>query len=178
MSAFLKKARFEQIPILAVMVWLLVAGCAAPKTGGLALDPVGPAPGGHESGSNGMLVVYSTYNFQTNVDRFFGRTHPACADYKIFRRSGRLVQSVRNDAGEMEGPVMVKLPAGDYQVKAYATGYGVVALPVVIKAGQTTAVRLDESAWPERAAMIQAGAVRLPDGRVVGWRAGPQVKTN
>jgi hypothetical protein len=25
--------------------------------------------------------------------------------------------------------------------------------------------------WPNREEMIQANAVRLPDGRVVGWRA-------
>jgi hypothetical protein len=48
-----------------------------------------------------------------------------------------------------------------------------VTVPVVIRAGQTTVVRLDESSWPDREAMIQAGAVRLPDGRVVGWRATP-----
>ena len=173
MNAFLKNTDFEQIPIVAVMGWLLVAGCAVPKTAGLALDSVGPAPGGQVIGRNGMLVVYSTYNFQTNVDRFFGRDHPACADYSIYTRYGKLVQSVRNNAGEMEGQIMVKLPAGDYQVEALATGYGMLNVPVVIRAGHTTVVRLDESSWPDREALIQAGAVRLPDGRVLGWRARP-----
>lgn len=67
MNTFLKKIVFDHLPKLVVLGWLLVAGCASPNTGGWALDPVGPAPGGLEIGRNGMLVVYTTYNLQKSA---------------------------------------------------------------------------------------------------------------
>jgi hypothetical protein len=59
-----------------------------------------------------------------------------------------------------------------------ATGYGVLTVPVIIKANQVTVVHLDEATWPDREAMIQAGAMRLPDGRIVGWRAATRNTSN
>ena len=45
-------------------------------------------------------------------------------------------------------------------------------MPVVILGGKVTVVHLERGgSWPDRSQMIQVGAVRLPDGRVVGWRA-------
>jgi hypothetical protein len=176
MRNVLKKLVPDHLPNLAVLGLLLVAGCASQNPGRMMLDPVGPAPGGSEVGRSGMLVVYSTYNQRTNVDRFFGQL--TYSDYSIYTKNGTLLQQVRNDAGEAAGPVMVKLPAAAYQVVAFATGYGVLTVPVVIKANRVTVVHLDEGTWPDRGAMIQAGAVRLPDGRIVGWRAAPRNVTN
>lgn len=173
----LKRQVVAQLPNLAVLGWLLVAGCANPKFPGMVLDAVGPAPGGSEVGQTGMLVVYSTYNLRTNVDRFYRFT--TYSDYKVLTKSGALLQVVRNDADEMEGPGMIELPAADYRVRAFASGYGILEVPVAIKANQVTVVHLDDcTSWPNREEMIRAGAVRLPDGRVVGWPATPQSITN
>jgi hypothetical protein len=70
------------------------------------------------------------------------------------------------------GPTSVQLAAGSYHVVARANGYGLVTVPVVIQGGKETVIHLDGGgSWPNREEMIQAGAVQLPDGRVVGWAA-------
>lgn len=97
----------------------------------------------------------------------------AHASYKILSEDGKLLQKVRNDPGNMAGgPTGVQLAAGSYHVVARANGYGLVTVPVVILGGKVTVVHLESGgSWPDRSQMIQVGAVRLPDGRVIGWRA-------
>ncbi|HUA39181.1 MAG TPA: hypothetical protein VMA35_12390 [Candidatus Sulfopaludibacter sp.] len=152
--------------------WLLAAGCLSERDN-LVLDPVGPPPSSGAVGDRGNLVVYSAYDPHANYSGFEHRT--TYTDYKIFSKDGSLLRKVRNDTGHsLGGPVNVALPTGDYQVEAQANGYGLVKVPVVIKGNQVTVVHLEGGgSWPNRAEMIQTGAVRLPDGRVVGWRAAP-----
>jgi len=64
------------------------------------------------------------------------------------------------------------LPAGTYRVVARANGYGIVTVPVVIEKNQVTTVHLEGGgSWENEVARSQSDAVRLPDGRIVGWRA-------
>ena len=158
--------------MFAVLGLLLAAGCLSGQ-GNLVLDPVGPPPSSGAVGDNGNLVVYSAHDPHANFNGL--ENHIAYTDYRIFSKDGSVLQKVRNDAGRIAGgPATVELPVGDYQVEARANGYGLVKVPVVIKGNQVTVVHLDGGgSWPNRAEMIQAGAVRLPDGRVVGWRATP-----
>lgn len=158
---------------LASLGLLLLAGCVSPH-GNLVLDPVGPPPGPSEGGADGSLVVYSLYT--PNDTLYNPNPRVTCTDYKIFSKDGSLLQKVHNDTGSIVGgPASVDLPAGYYQIEAQANGgYGYVKVPVVIKGKQVTVVHLDGGgSWPNRDVMIQAGAVRLPDGRIVGWRASP-----
>lgn len=148
-----------------------LAGCAS---GGLAVDTVGPIPAPTEAANPaaGTLMVYSAYD--ANAD-FNSRDayRPEYSDYKICTADGKLLQYVHNDTGTiLQDPASVKLPAGKYRVVARANGYGKVTVPILIEAGQTTILHLESGgAWPDKSTFNQTNAVRLPDGRIVGWRA-------
>ncbi len=124
-------------------------------------------------GAEGSLVVFSAYEAHAN----FSDTSPYqrhYTDYKVLSTSGQLVQAVHNDPSNLfDGPATVKLPAGSYRVIAQSNGYGEVTVPVLVAGGQTTVVHLEGGGnqWPDRAALTAANPVRLPDGRIVGWRA-------
>lgn len=94
-------------------------------------------------------------------------------DYKVFSEAGKLLEVVHNHPIRSgEEPAQVDLPPGTYRVVANANGYGLVTVPVVIKANQVTTVHLEGGgSWPNEAAFTQANSVRLPDGQIVGWRA-------
>jgi hypothetical protein len=93
------------------------------------------------------------------------------SDYRIYSADGQLRQRVHNDTGTALGsPVTVRLPPGQYRVVARANGYGTVTVPVVIATGGTTVIHLEGGNWPDKAAFNETNAVRLPDGRIVGWR--------
>jgi hypothetical protein len=167
----IKKCKDTITPLatLAIAGLLLTAGCLTHKPG-LVLDPVGPPPGlSSGSETTGSLIVFSAFD-PTGVHRMDRQAHTS---YKILSEDGKLLQKVRNDSGNMAGgPTSVQLAAGSYHVVAGANGYGLVTVPVVVLGGKVTVVHLDGGgSWPDRAQMIQVGAVRLPDGRVVGWRA-------
>ena len=70
-----------------------------------------------------------------------------------------------------ENPALVRLPAGVYTVRAQDDGYGWVIVPVVIKGGETTTVHLDARPLPPSEQINATNSVRLPNGRIVGWRA-------
>jgi hypothetical protein len=152
----------------------LMMGCAG-MTGGLTLDTVGPDPGqaAVANSGNGTLAVFSAY--KVNAD--FNATDPNArehSDYQILDMNGNSLQWIRNAAGGVTmQPVQVDLPAGKYQIKARSNGYGTVTIPVVIVAGEKTVLHLDDTAnWPGKPAASQSDAVRLPDGEIVGWKAG------
>ena len=119
-------------------------GCASPAPG-LVLQPVGPPSSDHPVTAPvaGTLVVYSAYET--------GATSPALPDdvrlhtrYEIRSAQGVLLQTVSNRAGPYgEEPSPVELPPGRYLVAAQANGHGVVTVPVIVAAGQTTAVHLE-----------------------------------
>ena len=97
-------------------------------------------------------------------------------DYKITCQDGKPVQTVHNDnRTPLEVPKRVQLPTGAYCVVARANGYGVVTVPVIIRANQVTTVHLEGSpSWQNRSQLSQSNPVRLPGGEIAGWRADPQ----
>ncbi len=152
----------------------LISGCASNRHVVL-LDTVGPTPQAPLGGAKGTLVVYSAYD--PNAD-FNDTPYPArFTDYTLLSSQGKLLQVVRNNTGGVsEQPAQVELPIGEYRVTARASGYHTVTVPVVIRGGRVTTVRLDGNAsWPNNAALLESNPVRLPPGEIVGWRANPAV---
>lgn len=151
---------------------VLLSGCVSGRSG-LALDTVGPIPTQTRAANpaDGTLLVYSAYD--VNAD-FNSRDpyRPEYSDYKIYTTFGDLLRRVHNDSGSiLQDPASVKLPAGKYQVVARANGYGYVTVPIVIEAQQSTILHLERGGgWPDKSVFNQTNAVRLPDGRIVGWR--------
>lgn len=149
----------------------LVAGCVSPPHG-LVLDPIGPPnPQVAGAGSNGTLVVFSAFAPYGDFNDLPCLHH--YTDYKIVSADGTLQETVHNaNRLLVEGPKRLELPVGCYRVVAHANGYGMVTVPVVIRAGETTNVHLEGSAsWPDNSALLGSNPVRLPDGEIAGWRA-------
>jgi hypothetical protein len=159
------------IPGCLLVAATLAAGCVS-QPRALVLDTVGP-PDLRSAGvgSNGTLVVYSAFDSLADFNALpYSRRY---SDYKITRVDSELLQTVHNTDGTLlQEPKRVLLPAGDYCVLARANGFGMVTVPVVIRADQVTAVHLEGSpAWQNRSPISQSNPVRLPDGEIVGWRA-------
>jgi hypothetical protein len=92
--------------------------------------------------------------------------------YYLCNQQGKPLQYVENVANYSTGePALVSLPPGDYIIHAEATGDVGVEVPVVIEAGQTTAVHLDNS-WGPPQEYPKSSFVSLPSGEPVGWSAG------
>jgi len=130
-------------------------------------ETLGPAAGVEKPGTeHGGLRVYSEWALTNSSDP----TTPQHRRYVIYAENGSLVQRVRNRASSFDSqPVTVELPPGRYKVVAPAYGYGMVAIPVVVREHQTTLVYLDGSTKPESTADAAAKLVRLPNGMAVGW---------
>jgi len=126
--------------------------------------------------TNGTLLVYSA--FRRNAD-FNSRdpNRPEYSDYEIFSPDGQLQQRVHNNTGTiLQDAASVTLPAGKYQIKARANGYGFVTVPVIIAEQQNTILHLEGGGfWPDESAFNQTNAVRLPDGLIIGWKAVPNL---
>jgi hypothetical protein len=158
---------------LTAVAGIFLLGCATGKSG-LALDTVGPIPAqaAPVPAISGTLVVYSAYDVNTD---FNSRDpyRPEYSDYKIYTAAGKLLRRVHNDSGTLlQDPMPVKLPIGEYRLVARANGYGFVTVPVIIAAHQTTVLHLEGGGmWPDKSTFNQTDAVRLPDGRIVGWQA-------
>jgi hypothetical protein len=161
------------LALSAMIAGAFLPGCATGKNG-LVLDTVGPTPSeiAGAPSTNGTLVVYSAD--EVNAD-FNSRDpyRPEYSDYKIYNADGKFLRRVHNDSGTiLQGPVSVELPTGKYRIVARANGYGYITVPTVVGANQTTILHLEGGgAWPDTSAFNQTNAVRLPDGRIVGWRA-------
>jgi hypothetical protein len=151
---------------------ILTAGCAF-HSSKMVLDPIGPPPlAPAPTGSTGALVVFSA--FEQGAEFNSPRYRRQYSDYKLLSTDGRLVQTIRNDAGELiEGPKRVEVPVGTYHIIARANSYGQVSVPIVIRANQVTTVHLEGSpSWPNGRQLAGSNPVRLPDGNIAGWRAG------
>ncbi len=152
----------------------LLSGCVGDRSG-LVIDPVGPRfpQSSAVNSRTGARVVYYASEGGANWNARDPR-RPVYSDYKIFSVEGNFLQAVHNDSGTMlQEAVPVELPPGKYRVVASANGYGHLTIPVVIKAGQTTMLHLEGGgSWPDESAFNQTNAVRLPDGQIIGWRAG------
>lgn len=157
---------------------LLLAGCATQESK-LVLDPVGPAVRQAESDkASGKLMVYTTFDprasFST-TDQDKGHF----SDYRILTSEGTFLKRVHNDtAGILEEPAEVMLPAGSYQIVARSNGYGLVTVPIVIAANQTTAVHLEGGSWGGKEVQNSANVVKLPNGQIIGWKSASAVKAN
>src|ERR1035437_7621112 len=147
-----------------LVVAALVAGCVS-QPHGLVLDPIGPPDSQSAgAGSNGTLVVFSAFDPHADFNDLPYLRH--YTDYKITHEDGKLVQTVHNDSSVLlEGPRRVQLPVGTYCVVARANGYGVVTVPVIIRADRVTTVHLEgSSSWQNRSQLSQSNPVRLPGG--------------
>jgi hypothetical protein len=152
---------------------LLLAGCVS-QPHGLVLDPIGPPnPQFAGTGSNGTLVVFSAFDPHGDFNDLPYLRH--YTDYKIVSEDGTVQQTIHNNDGlSLGGPRSLELPVGTYRVVAHANGYGLVTVPVVIRTNQTTTVHLEGNAsWSNNTALVRSNPVRLPDGDIAGWRAGP-----
>lgn len=151
----------------------LLSGCAIEKNV-TVLDTVGPpmSQSTAASSTNGTLVVYSAY--EVNAD-FSARdpNSPEYSDYRIFTLDGKLLQRVHNNSGTiLQDAVSVELLPGKYKIIAHANGYGYVTVPVIIEPRQNTILHLEGGGfWPNESVFNQTNAVRLPDGRIIGWKA-------
>jgi len=159
-------------PLLLVTVSLL-AGCVS-KPQGLVLDPIGP-PGAPlaGTGSHGTLLVFSAFDTHADFNDLPYVRH--YTDYKLISADGTVQRTIHNTNGQsLGGPKRMDLPIGTYRIVAHANGYGLVTVPVVIRADQTTTVHLEGSlSWSNNAALLNSNPVRLPDGEIAGWRASP-----
>ena len=121
----------------------------------------------------GELVVFSAYDphpptsGRNSEDDYF-------TDYQILTLDGRLLKKVSNQLNPLIGlgPARVELAPGWYRVVAAANGFGIVTVPVEIVKNRVTTLHLEGGAsQPTEAGATPNNTVRLPDGRIVGWRA-------
>jgi hypothetical protein len=122
---------------LALLSLGFLPACASPGTH-LAIQPVGPRSSEASSQyGQGSLMVYSALSPFNNYDT---TDH---SGYAVWSTDGKLVRRVHNHImGDFtaEPPSNVRLPAGEYVVKAESQDYGIVNVPVVIRSGETTHV--------------------------------------
>ncbi|HVM60961.1 MAG TPA: hypothetical protein VMV72_08845 [Verrucomicrobiae bacterium] len=157
---------------LLILWWLagatLAMSCAL-TTKPVVLGTVGPDPSAPASATaTGFLKVYSAVKcYPYDRQFYYGHT-----DYGVYDTKGTRVRSVRNAASYHDlAPALVSLPAGRYDVVAWADGYELVKVPVVIRTGQLTEVNLEADRKPDVTATTEDSVVRMDDGRIVGWSA-------
>ncbi len=162
-----RKLRLLLMGIIPVLV-----SCASRPVG---LAPVGPSPftGGVASGSTGCLRVFSEREPVIEGDTPIYYQH---SDYAVFNARGKLIKYVDNTNGHYEtSPRDVPLPPGRYVVRARAKDYLSVEVPVVVQAGRTTSVHLDDR-WRPPPSTPRTEFVFEPGGQPVGWSAEPSGK--
>lgn len=166
------------------LIWLV--GCTSPAKVAV-LEPIGPTPAeGSQKSGDGRLQVYSA-RIQANIDanmaewrcnNDFGRNafmfEPTHTGYTIYNQGGMFLKHVPNSRNRGDGePTLVSLPPGRYEIRAEAEDYAgrvEVRVPVVIRAGQTTAAHLTGD-WNPGGHFTDDEVVRLPDGEIAGWLA-------
>lgn len=158
-------------PFVALFLAVFAAGCAqaaVPAT----LSHVGPATGAAPTTSGqGNLIVFSAYETgptsPTEIDAE-ARHH---SDYQIRRNDGQLVTSVKNRTTAFgDTPAAVNLAPGDYQLLVRSNGSGFIALPLTVTPDHTTTIHLEGTINPPSpVAATGYDAVRLSNGKIVGW---------
>ncbi len=152
------------IPMVAVLA-VALTGCS---TAPVAVEPVGPNP----AYSGGRIAEGALQVFSNMIGRSEGDDPPwyQHANYNIYDQQGKLLKHVNNTIGYYESaPRLIVLPAGEYLVKAPASDYLWVSVPVRIEGGQTTRIHLDDK-WMPPANVSNGMVVRLPNGEPAGWR--------
>ena len=158
------------IPLfLTATVISILCGCSSTP---VALAPVGPNPNGLLStDTTGQLEVYSALQKCRDGNEF--DTNPLWyqhTDYVVCDQNGKAIRHVSNSVGHYaQRPRSIRLPPGQYLVKAQAKDYLIAVVPVVIEPGRTTRVHLDAK-WRPPAAVSKNEIVSSPDGNPIGWR--------
>jgi hypothetical protein len=123
--------------------------------------------------SGGELVVYSatvrslaaatsTFDWEENRNPH--------TNYSIYHPDGTLVRNVVNSFGPYdERAKVVNLPEGKYVVRAMSPRDGRIDVPVVVRPGHRTIVKLAESVDSPRKQVPGSQAIRSAHGNVVGW---------
>lgn len=148
----------------------LLASCASQP---LTLQTVGPSPfsqsvafASDSPGAGELQVFTETEEYNDDDLAYFPHT-----DYQIYSEDGKRLRRVWNHLNhEDEDPASVTLKPGQYRVKAWAEFYGLVTVPVVVKANRKTMVVL-QPGWKPGAKIPDEKLVRMPNGYFVGWRA-------
>ncbi len=167
------------IAIGTVLAWSV--GCASASKV-VVQDSVGPCHRVAATGAqDGSLQVYSARekgSVETSADVFLWNNNylPAHTDYTIFAEGGTRLRTVRNSRNlNDERPTLVRLPAGSYTIQAEAEESdgidATVVVPLVVEAGQITAVHLEPNQNGAGESMDPTRLVRLADGRIIGCRA-------
>lgn len=156
--------------IIPFVIVAALAGCAT-RSSVTVNQPVGPDLATAKvnlSQANGQLVVYSAPEAADPVDSDF----PTHSGYEIDDADGKLLRRVDNRSGPFyQTPAAVALPPGKYLVKARATNYGVVTVPVIVKESETTTLDLEATQFRQHKPTDAGQWVRLPGGEVIGMRS-------
>lgn len=148
-------------------VLCLTLGCAT-KYHTVLQEPVGPCSPAQTAGAtNGHLVVYPSWDVGYRIDSDYVARLP----YDVFSADGMHMRHVSGSGpGFIWRPTSLPLAAGEYRVASYVPSLGHTAVPVQIRAGQTTMLYLDGSANHLKKSAEAENLVLLPDGDVAGWR--------
>jgi hypothetical protein len=93
-----------------------------------------------------------------------GNPPPSRRVFRVFATSCRARKPIPGEAARRAGCVAAR-----------ANGYGLVTVPVIVRADQVTTVHLEGSpSWQNRIQLSQSSPVRLPGGAIAGWRANPE----
>jgi hypothetical protein len=154
--------------LLALAAAMELAACAAATPvalpGELGSKPT--AASGTSVASGNLLVYSATY-----VSTLEQSEYPVHTNYTVATIGGNVIEHVTNLSGPFYAyPAKVTLPAGEYHVRAQYDRGGFVVVPVNIMSGKTTILDLSHEPLPPQAYSTRE-PIRLPDGRVVGWRA-------
>jgi hypothetical protein len=141
----------------------------------VTLAAVGPGPlaSGSVTAGTGRLEVFSGLAEESD-NQNQGSKDPVWrqhTDYTLYDAQGKLVEHVDNTVGHYaRAPRLVSLPAGNYTVKARASGGQWIEIPVVVESDRTTQVHLDKR-WTLPSGTSKTEIVCAPEGYPVGWRA-------
>ena len=153
---------------LAICAFLLAgaAGCTSLTTqrDPIVLDPIGPRrPGLVAPKREGTLVVYGEAKSDVTAIGDDQYEH----NFAVFSGDGSLVQ--RFTRSHVSAPKL-SLPEGDFVVEIVVSRMGLVRIPVTIDAHRTTLIDVTGQMKAEFKDVPADALVKLPDGRVVGYR--------
>ncbi|MES2309714.1 MAG: hypothetical protein V4507_12735 [Verrucomicrobiota bacterium] len=117
---------------------------------------------------NGYLKVYTSTDEKNDGDiKYYPHSN-----YDVYCLDGKRFTTISNSIGiHDEEPVRAELPKGTYIVRAGSDRDGIVKIPVVIEAGKTTVLNLEDRDHGMPKKLASGEAIRLPSGQVVGWRS-------
>lgn len=158
------RSRSAALALILVGIASTVCGCVTHHE---ILEAVGPAPPPPPPAPQGFLRVHTPTDEYNDSEVYYYRHR----DFALLSADGTLLRYVRNaDDDWDETPALTLLPVGSYKIRSRTRRSGIVTIPVVVELGRTTDIYLDGS-FEERSSR-EGGYVRLPNGEIIGWRAG------